>query len=141
MLRILWIGVSWTALWAVFWTLLFLALAVLRPGDFDPGEGPAVLAAVLGPMGMFIGLVFGGLLTIRGRARADFGGSLARVVGLGILATALVQLAYLNHGDDALVSRLGVAAFFSAFGGFVTLIWLLLARSGTPRRDKTTASR
>ncbi|MCC6669437.1 MAG: hypothetical protein IT458_00130 [Planctomycetes bacterium] len=141
MLRILWIGVSWTALWAVLWTLLLLTIAVLRPGDFDSGEGPAVLAAVLGPMGLFTGLLFGVLLAIRGRGRADSRGSLARIVGLGILAAALVQIAYLNHGDDVLIFRLGVAAFFSAFGGFVTLIWLLLARGGTPGRDEATAPR
>jgi hypothetical protein len=49
-------------------------------------------------------------------------------VGLGIVATAIVQLVYLGHGDQGLAANLSTAALFSIVGGIVTIAWLGIDR-------------
>jgi hypothetical protein len=51
-------------------------------------------------------------------------GSLLGAIGLavawGILATAIVQVPYLGHGDAGLVANLSMALLFSGLGGVVS---------------------
>jgi hypothetical protein len=70
-------------------------------------------------MGFLSGLAFAGLLFAFGGA----GASLFRAVGRGVFGTALVQLAYLGHGDQGLLANLQMALLFSAIGGLVTMAW------------------
>jgi hypothetical protein len=91
--------------------------------------------AFFGPMGFFSGVAFGLLLSIGGRGRPLFERSLARVAGSGILGTAIVQVAYLGHGDAGLAANIQMALLFAAFGGVVAIVWLAMARSWTRRRS------
>ncbi len=45
-----------------------------------------------------------------------------------MLGCAIVQLGYLGHGDQGLAANIMVAALFSAVGGVVTLMWLVMVR-------------
>ena len=125
--RALGVGLAWAILWLACWAIIFATIAMVDPDIIDPGEGP-IAVAVFGSMGFFTGLVFGMLMSIGRRARFPSGLPFAQVAGRGVLATAVVQLAYLGHGDQGLVANLGVAALFTAIGGFVTCSWFIVAR-------------
>ena len=75
------------------------------------------------------------LLSIGGRGRADTELSLTRVIGWGALGSAIVQLAYLGHGDQGLAANIKMALLFCAFGGVVTMGWLVMARRWAHRRS------
>jgi len=125
--RVAGIGVAWATLWLAFWASVLGMIAIVDPDSIDPGE-PLMFAFVFGPMGLLTGVAFGMLLTIRERGRTVFDVPMARVAGWGILSTAVVQLAYLGHGDAGLAANIRMALLFAAFGGVVTTAWLVLAR-------------
>lgn len=77
--RVLGIGLAWAIPWLVFWQLVGLIIEILVPGSIDPGEGPMIVL-VLGPMGLFIGVAFAVLLSLRGRTRTTADLPLIRVV-------------------------------------------------------------
>ncbi len=124
--RVLGIGLAWAILWGVFWTTLFSIIGIVDPDSIDPGDEMAVI--ILGSMGLLTGVVFGILLSIGSRSRTNIDLSLTRVAVQGILATAVVQLGYLDHGDLGLAHNIRMALLFCAFGGVVTLVWLATAR-------------
>jgi lysylphosphatidylglycerol synthetase-like protein (DUF2156 family) len=119
--------------------LIGVAIAFLSPGSIDPGEGRMFLF-VLGPMGLFSGVVFAALLLWKERSRAAATRSFVRAILCGVIATALVQLAYLGHGDQGFTANLGMAALFSAIGGVVAAGWLALARGWANWRSSKPAS-
>ena len=125
--RVLGIGVAWAILWLGFWMILLGIIAVLDPDSIDPGEGALGMAAIFGPMGPLTGMVFGVLLVRSGRSTAD--APWIPVAGWGLLATAIVQVLYLGHGDAGLAANTLMALLFTAFGGLVTTVWLAIARS------------
>ena len=45
-----------------------------------------------------------------------------------MIGSAIVQLAYLNHGDVGLAANIRMALLFCAFGGVVTMVWVVMAR-------------
>ena len=49
------------------------------------------------------------------------------VAAWGMLGCAIVQLGYLGHGDQGLAANIMMALLFSAVGGVVTLMWLVMA--------------
>jgi hypothetical protein len=81
--------------------------------------------------GAFTGIVVAGLLRVGSSAGHIEPAQIPamKAAGLGMLGTALVQVAYLGHGDRGLVSNLQMALLFSAIGGGVTLAWLSIARA------------
>ena len=91
-------------------------------------------------MGLLSGVAFGVLLFIDSRSRPSVDLSPGRVAGWGILASFIVQLAYLGHGDLGLAANLKTALLFSASGGLVTLVWLVMARSWLHRRSSLSSS-
>ena len=125
--RVFGIGVAWAVLWLAFWGIVAGVIAVLDPDSIDPGE-PLMFVVIFGPMGLLTGVVFGILLTIRENVRTVADLPLTRVACWGILSTAVVQLAYLGHGDAGLGANIQMALLFAAFGGVVTTVWLLMAR-------------
>jgi hypothetical protein len=125
--RVLGIGAAWASLWLAFWALVGAIVGIADPDSIDPGE-PMAMLAVFGSMGFLSGLAFGGLLAIRARGSAPMHPSLRRAGGLGILGTAIVQLAYLGHGDQGLLANLQMALLFSLIGGIVTVAWFGLAK-------------
>jgi hypothetical protein len=125
--RVFGIGVVWAVLWLAFWGIVAGVIAVLDPDSIDPGE-PLMFVFVFGPMGLLTGVAFGILLTIREKGRIVVDLPMARVAGWGILSTAVVQLAYLGHGDAGLAANIMMALLFAAFGGVVTAVWLVMAR-------------
>jgi hypothetical protein len=78
----------------------------------------------MGPMAFFSGLAFA-FLFLRNRAMSP---SLVRAIGYGILGAAIVQIAYLGHGDAGLVPNIMMALVFAAFGGLVSVLWFVLWR-------------
>ncbi len=134
------IGLVWTLVWGLFLVIVGLAIAIAQPHSIGPGEGPLVAAAVLGPMGLFSGIAFGILLKLGGRGRTSLEQPLTRVVAWGVLGTAIVQLAYLDHGDLGLVANIQEALLFSAFGGLVTIVWFLMARGWSQWRATARSS-
>jgi hypothetical protein len=104
--RVLSIGLGWAIVWGALWAIVGVIIGVVDPDSIDPGES-AMAVAVLGPMGLLSGIAFGILLSIGDRGRSNLHLSLTRVVGWGILPSAIVQLAYLDHGDLGLAARSG----------------------------------
>lgn len=131
-------GLAWAGLWLAVMLLIGVGIAISSPGSIDRGEAPMLLF-VLGPMGVFTGIVFAALLMWKERDRAAATRSFARAITCGVLATAAVQITYLGHGDQGLVKNLGVAALFSAIGGVVAATWLALARGIARWRSSGTA--
>lgn len=127
--RILGIALAWSTLWLAFWAILATIIAIVDPDSIDPGEGPMVMATVLGPMGLFSGLVFGILVWIANRGRTSIDLSLIPTAGWGILGSAIVQLAYLDHGDLGLAANIKMALLFSVCGGVVAVCWFVMARA------------
>ena len=125
--RVLGIGLAWALVWLAFWTIVGVMIGIVDPDSIDPGE-PMGMVAVFGPMGLFTGVVFGLLVSIGRGGRTTRDLSLLRAAGWGILSTALVQVAYLGHGDQGLAANITMALLFSAFGGVVTMVWLVMAR-------------
>jgi hypothetical protein len=132
-----WIALGWGALWLAIWLAICGTIGVVDPDSLDPGDWEGLLV-IMAPMGLVSGLVFALLAT-----RAACGGAPsslppARAMGWGVLATALVQVLYLGHGDAGLLANLGQALLFSVGGGIVTLLWSLIARRfGSLRRPGT----
>ena len=125
--RVFGIGVAWAVLWLAFWGIVAGVIAVLDPDSIDPGE-PLMLVAIFGPMGLLTGIAFAILLTLRANGRKVIDLPLIHVACWGILSTAVVQLAYLGHGDAGLAANIQMALLFAAFGGVVTAVWLVMAR-------------
>lgn len=138
--RVSGIGLAWAILWLAFWAIVGVIIGIVDPDSIDPGEGPMVVAAILGPMGLFSGVAFGILLSIGGRGRTAIDLSLIRVAGWGILGSAIVQLAYLDHGDLDLAANIKMALLFCAFGGVVTMVWLVMARRWSHWRSSPQSS-
>ena len=138
--RVLGIGLAWATLWLALWAIVVVMIGVLDPDSIDPGEGPMVMLSILGPMGLFSGVAFGILLSTADRGRAGIDRSTIRVAGCGILATAIVQLPYLGHGDQGLTANIQMALLFCAFGGLVTLAWLVMTRWSSHRRSSPQSS-
>ena len=116
--RVLSIGAVWGILWLAFWLVVGAVIGIVDPDSIDPGE-PAGMLAIFAPMGFLSGIAFAGLLLAVARA----GTSLFRAAALGTIGTALVQLAYLGHGDQGLLDNLRMALLFSVIGGLVTMAW------------------
>jgi hypothetical protein len=129
--RVLRFGLTWFVLWAVFWMAVVTLIGIAHPDSIDPGEGPLVVAATLGPMGLLSGMAFGVLRSTWARGGAP-GRPLVHVASSGILATALMQLPYLGHGNVGLAANVHMALTFCAVGGVVTISWFL--RHGDGRR-------
>jgi hypothetical protein len=138
--RVLGIGLAWATLWLALWTIVVVMIGVLDPDSIDPGEGPMVMLSILGPMGLFSGVAFGILLSIADRGRSAVDRSMIRVAAYGILASAIVQLPYLGHGDSGLAANIQMAMLFCAFGGLVTLAWLVMARWSSHQRSSPQSS-
>lgn len=124
--RALGIGLGWGGLWLGGWAIVAAIIAVVDPDSLDPGEG-AMGLVVFGPMGLFSGIVFALLPAMRPTGRSA-SVSVARVAGWGFLACAIVQSAYLGHGDMGLVANVKMALLFSAFGSLVAVAWFAIAR-------------
>jgi hypothetical protein len=133
--RVLRIGVPWALVWLACWAVVGVTMALVDPDSLDPGEG-WMLLVVFAPMGLLTGVIFSLLLLFERGGGTDPGLAPARVVGWGVLATAIVQLAYLGHGDQGLLANVKMALLFSACGGAVTLVWFVFARHLTGRRTR-----
>ena len=125
--RLLGIGLTWGVLWLAFWLAVAVTISILDPDSIDPGEDIMFLV-IFGPMGFFSRVALGILLWIEGAGRHVVDRPVVRVAGWGVLATAIVQMAYLGHGDAGLAANLKMALFFSVIGGAITVVWLLIAR-------------
>lgn len=125
--RALGIGAGWGSLWLAFWLGVAIVIGMLSPESIDPGE-PTGLIAIFGVMGLLSGLVFAGLAFVGAPAATATELSPSRAAGLGVLATAIVQVGYLGHGDQGLAANLLMAFLFSLVGGIVTVAWCLAAR-------------
>src|SRR6476660_6718391 len=100
------------------------------PESIDPGE-PTGLIAIFGVMGLLTGLAFAGLAFVWAPAGTATELSLSRAAGLGVLATAIVQVGYFGPGDQGLAAKLLVAFLVSVVGGIVPAAWGLAARVGS----------
>lgn len=136
--RVAAVGLVWGVLWTAAVMVLVVVIGIVDPDSIDPGEGPLEAAAIFGPMGFLSGVVFRILLSIADRGRPGFGPSPVGAAAWGTLASAIVQLGYLGHGDQGLIANLGMALVFSAFGGLVALAWLVIARRRSRRRSAPT---
>ena len=57
-----------------------------------------------------------------------------------ILGSAIVQMAYLGHGDAGLVANIKMALLFSAIGGVIAIAWLAIARAWLHWRSRPRVS-
>ena len=118
MKRIAILAGSWGALWLLMWVIAFGAIAWLDSGRGDFEKDIGMFLFIFGPMGLLTGLVFAFLVERFGRAPRP---TLMHAAGLGVLATALVQILYLGHGDMGLLKNIQMALMFSVVGGIVTI--------------------
>ena len=125
--RVAGIALSWGLLWFAAWLVVCGTIGVVDPDSLDPGDWEGLLS-VMTPMGLFIGLVFALLVSRAARGASAATLPSVQLVGWGMLATAIVQVFYLGHGDAGLLSNLAQAAMFSVGGGLVTLVWCWFAR-------------
>jgi len=125
--RVLVVGLTWGILWFAIAFSIGMIIGVVDPDSVDPGETLSAVR-VLGPMGFLSGLAFGLLASLGERGARALRPSLSRAVVWGTLGSGIVQLGYLGHGDLGLAANTQMALVFSAFGGFVAAIWLLIAR-------------
>ena len=119
------LGLAWGTLWVIVGMAVATTIGIADPDSIDPGDMSG-LAMIAGSMGVLSGVVFA-LLS----ARADSvpaAWSIPRVALWGTLATAIVQVAYLGHGDAGLVANIQMALVFCAVGGVIAVAWLVLAR-------------
>ena len=133
MRRVLGIGVAWGILWLAFWAVVVAVIGILDPDSIDPGEG-TMFVTIFGPMGFFSGIAFAILFLLSERGRTPAAPSWVRVAGWGILGTAIVQTAYLGHGDQGLAANSMMALVFSVLGGGITLLWFVIAQRWSRRR-------
>lgn len=138
--RVLAIGVGWAVIWLAWWAGVWAGIALVDPDSIDPDESLLLMMAIFGPMGFASGVLLGIFLTLQGRGGAVVVHPAVRVVAWGTLASALVQVFYLGHGDAGLVANIMMALAFSACGGLVTLVWLGLARGWSRRRGRTSVT-
>ncbi len=131
------IGLTWGILWLAFWVIVGVVIGIVVPDSIDPGEGPMIVT-IFGPMGLLSGIVFGTLLSIGSRGRAVIDHSVLRNAGWGMLGSAIVQSAYLGHGDQGLAANIRMALLFSVIGGLITVVWVLMARRWWHRRRVST---
>lgn len=125
MKRIAALASTWGAMWLLLWVIVLGTIAWFDPDSVDEGDDIGMFVLIFGPMGLFTGLVFAFLLVKFSRAPRP---SLMHAAGLGVLATALVQILYLGHGDMGLIANLRLALVFSAVGGVVTIVLWPVAR-------------
>ena len=119
------VGLAWMGLWLAFFVIFSAILESASPGSIDPGE-PLGLALITGSMGFLSGVMFALLVPRANRPPASLSWSGAALSGFA--ATAIVQAAYLGHGDAGLVSNLQVALLFSVIGACIAVMWRALSR-------------
>ncbi len=121
------IGAGWGSLWLAFWLGVAIVIAHAESGQHRSGraDGPD---RDIWPDGVALGSGLRGPGFRLGAAGIATQLSLPRAAGLGVLATAIVQVGYLGHGDQGLAANLLMAFLFSLVGGIVTLAWCLTAR-------------
>lgn len=120
-------GLIWAGLWMGLWLMIAIIIGILDPDNIDPGEG-LMMIVVLGPMGLLSGLLFGSFLPI-GRDQGTKLPSLARVMGCGMISSAIVQVVYIGHGDAGLIANTKMALLFCAIGCIVTLAWFRVSKT------------
>jgi hypothetical protein len=125
--RSLGIGIVFACLWLMSGLLLSAVIGVFDPESIDPGDLQG-MTLIFGSMGLLSGVLFGVLTSLASRDRAPAVLSLARSGAWGVLATAVVQLLYLGHGDAGLAANILMALVLSVFGGVMAGTWLLIAR-------------
>lgn len=116
----------WAALWIALATIVATIIGVVDPDSLDPGETQGLLA-IMGFLGLLSGIAFG-VLAWFGKRRATPALPSPRVLFAGFLGTALVQLAFLNHGNGDLEANSKMALGFSVAGTVIAVAWFLLAR-------------
>lgn len=107
------IGVTWAGLWTAVGLGLAGALRILRPADFDPGEGLGVILPVLALVGFLSGLGFALLLSLSERKRTAGELSLPRVALWGLLGSAAIPLLLGTDGTMGVLTGLLGAVFAS----------------------------
>ena len=125
--RVLGTGLAWGGLWLVAAMTIRGVIGIVDPSTIDPGDTQG-LVTVMGSMGFLSGVVFGILLSLFERGTTLLALSSARAAWWGLLATAVVQLGYLGHGDAGLAANIQMALAFCGFGGVIAVAWLLIAQ-------------
>lgn len=111
------IGVTWGAMWVAIGLAVMTALAIFRPEEIDPGEGPARVLPILGLVGFLSGLGFSGWLSLAERRRSLHQLSLWRVAFWGLLGGVAIPLLMGTDGSMGWVTGPMGAAFAAASVG------------------------
>ena len=113
------VALLFTVLWIACFAQLVGALLVLRPEDFGRGEGPLVIARVLGGIGLLTGALFATAIALFERGRIP----LARAAAWGALAAVVVPIASGRH-DQVYVT--------CPVGALVAALVVLIVRKPAP---------
>ena len=108
------IGVTWGALWIAIGVVVITLLAVFRPEEIDPGEGPAKVLPIFGLVGFLSGLGFAVWLSLAERRRTLRQLSLLRVALWGLLGGVAIPLLMGTDGSMGWVTGPMGAAFAGA---------------------------
>jgi hypothetical protein len=120
------LGVASAACWTTLCLALVGVLAVFRPTDFDAGEGPIQIGAILARVGLVSGLCFALALALAivERRRAVHDLSHARAALCGVAGSAAFPLAT-GRADQVLV--------MCPIGAVVAVVLVALARRAAQR--------
>ena len=101
------ISVIWGAVSAVFFGALITGVAILRPQDIDPGEGPIRAASILGGVGLLAGFIFAIILALAESGKSIREVALSRVAVWGVIASALFPLSTRRQDQGFVLCPIG----------------------------------
>ena len=125
--RVLGIGLAWTALWLLLGFIVTAVIGVFDPDSIDPGDTEGMIK-VFSLMGFLSGVSFALVTALASRETPPVALSVARAAQWGFLATAIVQIGFLGHGDSTLAANILEGLLFAGFGSLIAVSWLAIAR-------------
>lgn len=125
--QVLGIGLAWAALWLVLALLIALVIGFFDPDSLDSGDAQGVMM-IFSLMGFLSGVIFVIVTSLARGGTEPAALSVSQTAAWGTLATAVVQVGFLGHGDSGLAANVKMALLFCVFGGVMAVSWLGIAR-------------
>lgn len=119
------ISLIWAAVWAIMFTALTYLLQLFLP--FDSDVGTLSFMIIIGWVGLVSGSIFGILLVLNESGKAIRSLSLGRVMGWGILSSAVYPI---------LTGRANQVFWTFTLGAIVALAFVMLARRADVRNSR-----
>jgi hypothetical protein len=126
--RVLGIGLAWAALWLLLGLLMSVVIGIFDPDSIDDGDAQGMVM-IFSLMGFLSGVLFAMATWLARLPSAPSALPVSHTAVWGVLATAIVQVAFIGHGDAGLAANVKMALLFCVFGGLIAISWLAIARA------------